>query len=259
MEILDITNAMQSILLHHTRGYTLWVDIRAHETKIPALDEKWALSLGTHEPGWKRQDRKQHDIPNAVAIAGRVFSQPGQVEIVLLATANARHVNPGSPHHAFLREQWRDDLPRFSHFEMAHQPTEAQGKLVWTWRIRKIELNQIEKRLVALTDARDVETLKRETHSLVRSFPMFNGIRSQVRRLLRHVQRKCAACHIDYPGPDPENLPMMLRFPRTRATQMAREVGGRSPASSGAAQPQPHAVGAPQEQPHAVGGPKGQP
>lgn len=221
MEIMDITNAMHGILLYHTRGYTLWVDIRVPETKIPALDEKWSLSLGIREPGWKRQDRKQRGIPNAAAIAGKVFSQPSQVEILLMATANARMVKPGSPYHAFLCEQWRDDLPRFSHFEMVHQPTEAQGKLVWTWRIRKPELGQIEKRLIALCDMRDMDSLNRETHSLVRNFPMFNGIRSQVRRLLRHVQRKCATCHINYPGPDPENLPMMLRFPRTRASVCA--------------------------------------
>lgn len=216
MKLLHITESMQSILLHHQRGYTLWTGFQTPIDKISALDEKWSLSLGIHEPGWKRQDRKQKGIPNAIAVFGQVFSRPSMCEIVLMATENARHVAPNSPYHAFLREQWRDDLPRFSHFEMAHMPTEAQGKLTWTWKIRKLELSQIEKHLIFLCDQRDVEMLKRETHSLARNFPMYNGIRSQVRRLLRHVQRKSAACHIQYLGPDPENLPAMLRFPTTR-------------------------------------------
>lgn len=138
-----------------------------------------------------------------------------------MATSHARQMVPNSPYHPFLRQQWRDDLPRFSHFEMAHMPTEAQGKLTWTWRIRKPELGQTEKYLIKLCDLRDIESLKRETHGLVRTYPMYNGIRSQIRRVLRHVQRKSAACGIQYPGPDPENLPMMLRFPKTKSAEGA--------------------------------------
>lgn len=239
MKIHDITEAMQTILLHHTRGYHLWLSFTTAQEKISGLDEKWALELGTHEPGWKRHDRKSRGIPNAAAVFGRVFSQPSSVEVVLMATRDARLIKPNSPYHAFLRQQWRDDLPCFSHFEIVHQPTEATGKLVWTWRMRKMELSQIEKRFIALCDIRDISSLGRETHSLVRSFPMYNGIRSQTRRLLRHVQRKCESCGIKYPGPDPENLPMMLAFPRTRgeaAPQAPQAVGGPS------GQPQPGAA-----------------
>lgn len=227
MKLLDITEAMQAILLHHTRGYTLWLGFTVPDSKLSALDEKWAMELGTHEPAWKRHDRRSRNIPNAVAIAGRVFSQPTSAEIVLMATDNARQVEPNSPYHAFLRQQWRDDLPRFSHFEMVHQPTEATGKLTWTWRVKKIELAKMEKYLIHLCDMRDIESLKRETRALL-NFPMFNGIRSQVRRVLRHVQRKCAVCGLHYPGPDPENLPMMLKFSRTRpaAPEAPYAVGG---------------------------------
>jgi hypothetical protein len=81
----------------------------------------------------------------------------------------------------------------------------------------------MEKYLIHLCDMRDIESLKRETHALL-NFPMFNGIRSQVRRVLRHVQRKCQACGIHYRGPDPDHLPMMLKFQST-STQKTREVG----------------------------------
>jgi len=232
MKILNITQAMQAILLHHTRGYNLWLGFTTTDVKLSVLDEKWALELGTHEPAWRRHDRKSKGVPNAVSIAGMVFSQPTTTEVVLMATDTARQVEPHSPYHAYLRQQWRDDLPRFSHFEMVHQPTEATGKLTWTWRIRKIELNQIEKRLISLCDMRDIDSLRFEMQSMVRSFPMFNGIRSQTRRVLRHVQRKCQACAIHYPGPDPENLPMMLKFPSTRQAPKA-------PYAVGGAQPQP--------------------
>lgn len=232
MQLLDITQSMQSILLHYTRGYTLWLGFTTDQNKLQPLGEKWALELGIHEPAWKRHDRKSRGIPNAAAVCGKVFSQPTQAEVVLLATSNARHVQPNSAYHPFLRQQWRDDLPRFSHFEMAHMPTEATGRLTWTWRIRKIELAQMEKHLVHLCDMRDMDSLKRETHAMVRNFPMFNGIRSQTRRLLRHVRRKCESCKLHYPGPDPEKLPMMLKFPGTRPAPKA-------PYAVGGAQPQP--------------------
>lgn len=225
---------MQSILLHYTRGYKLWVSFITSQEKVPALDEKWALELGTREPAWKRHDRKAKGAPNAAAVYGRVFSQPSRVEVVLLATENARQVIPNSPYHPFLRQQWRDDLPRFSHFEVVHQPTEATGKLVWTWRIRKIELSQMEKRFIALCDMRDLDSLNRETHSLVRTFPMYNGIRSQTRRLLRHVRRKCESCNIKYPGPDPDNLPMMLAFKKTTSTASGSGVEDALPCAKGA-------------------------
>lgn len=217
MELLDLTTAMQSILMHHGRGYTLWLGFTTDQSKLPALDEKWAMEFGTHEPAWRRHDRKGKGIPNAVAIAGKVFSQPSRAEVVLMSTEDARKIAHDSPHRAFLRQQWRDDLPRFSHFEIVHQPTEATGKLVWTWRIRKIELSQIEKRLIALCNIRDLDSLHRETFSMVRNFPMFNGVRSQTRRLLRHVRRKCESCKMKYPGPDPDNLPMMLSFKRIKS------------------------------------------
>lgn len=216
MEVVDITKAMQAILLHHTRGYHLWIGFVAGQDKISALDQKWALELGTHEPAWRRHDRKTRGIPNAVGIAGRVFSQPAQSEVVLMATKNARSVLPHSPYHPYLKQQWREDLPRFSYFEMVHQPTEAQGKLVWTWRIRKPELTAMERHLIQLCDAGEVDFLARETSSMVRNYPMYNGIRSQIRRLLRRIQRKCATKHIAYLGPDPENLPIMNKFPETR-------------------------------------------
>lgn len=221
MQMSDITTSMQSILLHHQRGYTLWNGFTTTEDKIEKLREKWALELGILEPSWKRNDRKNKGIPNAVAVFGRVFSQPSKCEVVLMATSHARQMIPNSPYHPFLRQQWRDDLPRFSHFEMAHMPTEAQGKLTWTWKIRKPELGQMEKYLIQLCDQRDVESLKRETHGFVKTYPMYNGIRSQLRRVLRHVQRKCKACHISYPGPVPDNLPMMLRFPKTKSAEGA--------------------------------------
>ena len=217
MQLQDINGAMQSILLHHTRGYNLWLGFTTPDHKIALLDEKWALELGTREPAWKRHARKSKSAPNAVAIAGRVFSLPSMAEVVLMATENARHVGHNGPYHAFLRQQWRDDLPRFSYFEMVHQPAEATGKIVWTWRIRKPELGKIEKYLIHLCDLRDIASLRRETNSLVRTYPMYNGIRSQLRRLLRHVQRKCRVCKISYPGPDPENLPAMIGFPGTKS------------------------------------------
>jgi hypothetical protein len=214
MQALNLTEAMQAILLHRTRGYVLWLGFKTTVDKLPALDEKFALELGTHEPGWKRVYRKRHGIPNAVAVASKVFGEPS-IEVILMATEQARKVDPSSAYKPFLRQQWRDDLPRLSHFEMVHMPTEATGKWRWTWRIRKSELNQIESYLVRVVDARDSALLRRELQQLLQ-YPMFSGVRSQIRRLLRRIKRRCELRKVTYTGPDPENLPAMIGWRASR-------------------------------------------
>lgn len=209
MEILDLTHVMQSILLTYLRGYTLWVSFQTDQEKVAALDQKWALEYGTHEPAWKRHHRKSKGAPNSLAFAGKVFGQPGRAEVILLATPEARKVAHNGPYHAFLREQWRDDPPRFSHFEVVHMPREANGKLVWTWKIRKKELDQMEKFFINTAGLRDIETLARELNRTARLYPMFSGVRSQLRRVFRHVARRCDSLKIPYRGPDPEALPVM--------------------------------------------------
>jgi hypothetical protein len=214
MQPLNLTEAMQAILLHRTRGYTLWVGFKTVVDKLPSLDEKFALELGTREPGWKRFNRKKQGIPNAVVVASKVFGEPS-IEVVLMATEQARKVDPNSAYKPFLRQQWRDDLPRLGYFEMVHMPTEATGKLRWTWRIRKPELNQIESHLVRVVDARDVCWLNRELQQLLQ-YPMFSGVRSQIRRLLRRIKRRCELRKVTFTGPDPENLPAMIGWRASR-------------------------------------------
>lgn len=229
MKILDIQQAMQTILLYYLRGYVLWLGFDTSENKIPSLNEKFALELGTHEPAWRRHDRKSRGIPNATAIASKIATQPGLAEIILMATANARLVKHDSPYVPFLRQQWRDDLPRVGYYEMVHMPREANGKLVWTWRIRKAELDKMEKYLIQLCNMRDLNALRRETEAIVRHNPMFSGVRSQIRRMLRHVQRKTASMKMPYSGPDPENLPIMRKF--QKAANGGGGAAGALPAS----------------------------
>ncbi len=216
MQMQNLTEAMQAVLLNYTRGYVLWLSFKTTDTKLEALDQKFALELGTHEPGWKRVHRKKHGIPNAIAIASRVFSEPSAAEVVLMATEQARKVDQNSAYKPFLRQQWRDDLPRLSYFEMVHMPAEATGKLRWTWRIRKPELNQIESHLVRVVDSRDAGLLRRELQQVLQ-YPLFSGVRSQIRRLLRRVKRRCDFRHVAYSGPDPEHLPAMVGFRESAA------------------------------------------
>jgi hypothetical protein len=85
-----------------------------------------------------------------------------------------------------------------------------------TWRIQNRDLEELRKYLVALTSSGDSRELKRQTEQIVRIYPMFGGVRRQLRRMLREMMRLWNHHHKDtqWPGPDPESLPMSVGFKR---------------------------------------------
>ncbi len=212
----DITPALQSILMHFTRGYPLWVSFIAEAQKVNALGEKWAEAYGTRLPAWKRQDRKQKGLANAVAFSAPVLSHPGQRQVILMATEHALQMPEAS---VWRREKWETRLPEFSDFVIVHEPRE-RGDYAWTWRVQARTVGLLEKHLVAQIKAGNAYEVKRATEQWVRLYPMYGGVRRQVRRMMSGGAKLwTATMQSPWPGPDPKALPAMIGY---RSTQRRR-------------------------------------
>lgn len=202
----NITPALKEIRRSHGNGYTNWVSFIVDKEKATGIKEKWSETYGTLLPAWKRNDRKNKNLPLAVSYAAPVLSRPGKLEVILLAWL------PDSVPPAWTKENWRRDLPVFSEFVLVKEPN-ATRNYVWTWRLQDQTLGGIEKHLITLVKSGDAGAVRYETEHMVRLYPMFSGVRRQIRRLFRSAAKLwLATSKSPWPGPDPENLPAMVGF-----------------------------------------------
>ena len=205
----DLTPAMKAILFHYIRGYTMWSSFEVDEEKINGISNKWAENYGIHLPSWKRSDRKVKALPTAVGLAGPVIGKPGRLQVIVMATPFAGAALPNSP---WAREKWIKRPPEFSDFVMVREPREGSG-YVWTWRIQEHVMGGLEKYLTMLVKACDAAQVRHEASHWVRFYPMFSGIRRQIRRLYRAASKLWLATQkSEWPGPNPEDLPQMGGF-----------------------------------------------
>ena len=71
----------------------------------------------------------------------------------------------------------------------------------------------MQQHLVALVKVGDVGQVRHETMHWVRFYPLYGGVRRQIRRMYRGAAKLWAATRkSDWPGPDPERLPAMIGF-----------------------------------------------
>lgn len=209
-----LTDALQSVLLNYQRGYTCWFSLIVDPEKLPALSEKWAEKYGTKLAAYQRQDRKHKGLPTAIAIAGPVIAS-GKVEVIIMATEFATTIEVGP----FSREKWSTRLPVFSKFNMIRE-TRERGDYSYTWRINEKDMNLMEKYLLGLLKNGDPTAIASETNQWIKFYPMFGGVRRQMRSALKRGQKIWNAVHSPRPwaGPDPEKLPMMVGFKSSKRT-----------------------------------------
>ena len=207
----DLTPALQTVLLHWTRGYTCWTSTeplpRAKAELV--LRAKWAETYGTSLPAWKRQDRKQKGLPNAVALGVPVVGLPEHLQLILMATQDALTAPQISP---FSREKWLTRCPELSDYVIVHEPRE-RGDYAWTWRLQERVTTSLEKHLVSLVSKGDAAQVRKETMQWIRFYAMYGGVRRQLRRLLKSGKKLWEGkIKTAWPGPDPESLPAMIGF-----------------------------------------------
>lgn len=207
----DLTPALQAVLLHWTRGYTCWTKteplLRAKAESV--LLDKWTETYGTSLPAWKRQDRKQKGLPNAVALGVPVVGFPGHLQLFLMATQEAPAVPAVSP---FSREKWVTRCPELSDYVLVHEPRE-RGDYAWTWRLQERVSSSLQKQLISLVSKGEAAEVRKETSHWVRFYSMYGGVRRQLRRIIRSGQKLwLGKNNTAWPGPDPETLPAMVGF-----------------------------------------------
>jgi hypothetical protein len=205
----DITPALQGILRSISTGNTCcWISFQTHQDKLASVKEKWLENYGTGLSSDKRRYRKNHGLATAQGVALPVLGYPYKTECVLLASEEALLMKEG----AFAREKWNKTPPEVSDFVMVKEPRERRD-YAWTWRIQNRVYGLIEQHLTALVKSGDTAAVKKETEHWIRLYPMFGGVRRQLRRLF-HGSRKLwvATQKSPWPGPDPDHLPAMIGF-----------------------------------------------
>ena len=204
-----LTPCMQAILMMYNKGYTLHVTFRTAQEKLPALDAKWSEEFGIRLPPHARYHRKQKGFANAVAMAGPVIAMPALAQVILMATPEALRMPEASP---WARQEWVDRYPTFSNYRMIRELRE-NGENAMTWRLREEELEQFRKYLVTLAQGANGRGIARVTTEAVRFHPMYGGVRRQLRRTLREIERLWRHLHqTPFPGWNSEALPKMIGF-----------------------------------------------
>ena len=128
---------------------------------------------------------------------------------MLMATEHALTMPKASD---WTREKWLNQLPEFSEFVMVHEPREGAA-YAWSWRIQNKTIDGLQRHLVALVKSGDAVQLRHETMHWVRFYPLYGGVRRQIRRMYRGASKLWTATRkSDWPGPDPEKLPAMVGF-----------------------------------------------
>lgn len=208
-EYEDITSALRVVQRNWQSGYTCWVTFIVGAEKVPVIGERWAEELGTGLPAWKRQDRKQRHLANAVALSSPVLGRPGVREIMLMATPDALTMPAISPWH---RQQWLQRCPELSAFVMLREPR-PRGDYAWTWRLREHVAVGIARHFTRLVEQSDGSAVAKHTHHAVSLYPMYGGVRRQLTRILNSARKLWVArTKSTWPGPDPDHLPAMIGF-----------------------------------------------
>jgi hypothetical protein len=208
----DITPALSAILRSWAprEGMRCWVGFRVEREGLPGIRAKWLEDFGTGLDGAKRRWRRRKKLPTAWACSLPVLGMPHQAECVLLATERALAMTCGP----FSRQEWNTRPPIVSDFVMVKEPRDRRD-YCWTWRIQDRVLHSVQRHLIALVTERDGAELAKVSHQLIGLYPMFGGVRRQLRRTFRGAEALWnRSAKSSWPGPDPEHLPMMIGFKR---------------------------------------------
>lgn len=203
-----LTDALRTIQFNYLRGYTCWTSFVVDSEKEPAIAEKWAEIYGTKLPSYIRQDKKQKGLPTAAAVSAPVIGSQNKRELILMATEHARKIHVGP----FVRETWETKLPTFSVFRLT-QDVRPRGDYTLTWKLNDRTIGLLEKNLALIVRTGDAAGVRKEVDQWIRFYPLFGGIRRQLRRAISGAARLWELTQKSpWPAHDPENLPAMVGF-----------------------------------------------
>lgn len=204
----NLTEALRAILFNYQRGYTCWTSFEVQEEKLPGISRKWDEIYGTNLPAYVRQDKKQKGLPTAVAVSAPVIGFPNKRHLILMATAHAKSIKVGP----FARETWETKLPSFSLFRLT-QDVRPRGDYTLTWKLNDRTIGLLEKHLASLVKSGDPAEVRREVEHWIRFYPLFGGVRRQLKRAIHGSTRLWELTQkTPWPTRSEDDLPAMVGF-----------------------------------------------
>jgi hypothetical protein len=201
----DITPALQSIRTNFSRGYTRWISFSVEAEKVDHIFDKWVDEFGTQLPSWKRQDRKQKKLANAVALSMPILSSK-KIIVFLMVTEEVMNMPIETE---WQKQKWETKPVEADQFVMVKEPRPSQG-YVWTWRLQNRVQDGLGAHLTALIKHGDTHSVQKETNHWARLYPMYGGVRRQIARLLRSGEKLWVATKkTPWPGQQADYLPIM--------------------------------------------------
>jgi hypothetical protein len=212
------TDALRSILMMWTQGYRYAVTIETKNEKLDALSLKLSENYGTQLPAWKRYERKKKGLPNGWACAMPKTSYPGRKIVVLMAAFDSdslQYLDPASP---WRREKWQPaDRIEIGDYRIAPRDKRDRRDHADTVKLTTRTLAGLENYWRALASQGQFDKIADEALRAVRFYALFGGVRRQLRRLIRGYKRLYEArLKKPWPGPDPEALPSVGRFRKSK-------------------------------------------
>ena len=202
----NLTNGLQTILLMYQKGYINHVTFLTTDDKIDRLMSKWEDEFGTNLPAHKRHYRKSKGLANAVAYSMPVIGSVMKKQVILMATEDVNNMPDSTSWH---RQNWTTRYPEISKFEM-FKDINASGKQVMTWKILAQDLGEERVYLNHVVHSGNVQDTIKVSTKLVRLYPMFGGVRRQIRVILKDAARQWQHKHKSpWIGPDPDALPIL--------------------------------------------------
>ncbi len=200
----NLTDGLQTVLLMYQKGYVNHIAFLTSKDKIQALGGKWEEEFGTRLPAHKRHYRKSKGLANAVAYSMPIIGSD-KVQVILMATKECKAMPESTEWH---RQNWTNRYPIISRFHMLKET--RNGKSGMTWRIDPAELSQEEKYLNHLVHVGDASQVAANTKKIVAFYPMFGGVRRQIRTMLKEGARQWQHKHkTSWPGSNPDALPIL--------------------------------------------------
>lgn len=205
-----LTDGLRAVLMMTTRGYRYAVTAEVPAEKVHGIEQKWIDAYGITLPAWRRRERKKKSLPNAWAFSLPVPAAAHKRLLVLLRTdADLSKLDPSSP---WLRERWREiDKCEIGDYCVTIDQRDRRD-YAWTVKLSARTLRGLEG-LYRELSGRSLSMLQEQIERDVRYYPMFGGVRRQMRRLIRgYAKLYQKRLGKQWPGPDPEALPHVGQF-----------------------------------------------
>lgn len=212
----DLTSGLQAVLLHRQRGYVTVTKnpVIVPADKVDSIASKWIDAYGINLPRWKRAERKSKGLPNAVALDIPILGDPYKRQIVLMCTKfEAKELHAESP---FLREQWTEDFS-IQCFKLSVEKR-TNGTDSDTWKLKDSVIKPLAHFWIGEARKQEWPTVMNETKHAVNLYPMFLGVRNQLKREISGIKKLYEKkTEREWPGVDPLKLPIISGFRGAKA------------------------------------------